>query len=200
VPSLSGLLGSILVIGGHTGSGLYDYGESRGGDDGGGIGVVPIVGLGILTLVTVGLLVGLDRPERLKSLAPAVFILVILAAPPIVWTTSSGGAENSLIVERGTSTGGAPELVFSIADEDLNTLKTTRGKRTVRLECIGPEGHVVLAARHRWPFGGERGINYPHAHQRAPRDQVQRAERCRVRGTRVRLQTDVKDAPRSVRR
>ena len=55
---LSGLLDSIVIIGGHTGSGLYEYGQSGDGNDGGGIGVFPIVGVSILAVVTVGLLVG----------------------------------------------------------------------------------------------------------------------------------------------
>jgi hypothetical protein len=194
------VLDSLFIVGGHSGTGLYEYGDSGGAGDGGGIGVVPVVGVIILAVVTVGLLVGLDRPERLRSLAPAVFILVIIVAPLIVWTASSGGGENSLIVQRGTTAKGAPELVFSIAEEDLNTLRTTKGKATVGLECVGPENHVVLGARHRWPFVSDRGITYPHAHQRGTREQVQRAERCRLRGTRVRLQAEVEDAHRSVER
>jgi hypothetical protein len=197
---LSVLSDSIFVIAGHSGTGLYDYGESRGGDDGGGIGVVPIVGIVILALVTIGLLVGLDRPGRLKSVAPAALILAAITAPLILWTASSGGDKNSLIVERGINTRGAPELVFSVADGDLNTPNTTKGKRTVRLECIGSQGHVVLNARHVWPFVDERGAVYPHAHQTAGREQVQRAERCRVRGTRIRLEADVQDALRPNRR
>lgn len=185
----SALLDSIFIIAGHTGA-RYEFRDSR-GDDGGGIGVVPIVAVLILALVTVGLLVGLDRPERLKSLAPVAFIVVIIAAPLIVWTASSGSDEKGLIVERWSGVTGAPELVVSIAGDDVNTSETTNGKRTVRLECLGRDGQVVLGSKRRWPFADEPGFAYPHVHQKATSEQLQQADRCRLRGTHVRLEAEV---------
>jgi hypothetical protein len=200
---LSALLDSIFIFGGHTGLG-YPSREPRAQEDEGGIGVVPIVAVILLALVTVALLVWLNRREKgpgdedwvralkLSSVAPAALIVVIIATPLIVWAASSGGDEKSLIVERGIGLTGAPELIVSLGEDDLNTLETTNGKRTVRLECLGREGQVVLDAKQKWPFTlKERGFDYPHAHQKASREQLQRADRCRLRGTRVRLEADV---------
>lgn len=201
------LLDSILVLAGHG----YDFrgspsGESGSGDGGGGIGMVPIVAVVVLALVTVGLLVWLNRREKesgdedrvrtlkLKSFAPVVLIVVIIATPLIMWTASSGGDEESLIVERRTGITGAPELLVSLGDKDLNTLETTNGKRSVRLKCLGRQGQAVLDAKQRWPFIKEQGYDYPHAHQAASPEQVQRADRCRLSGIRVPLEAEVEGA------
>ena len=188
---LSAWLESIFVIAGHTDA-RYQFRESGGGDDGGGIGVVPIVAVLVLTLVTIGLLVGLDRPERLKSLAPAAFLGVIIVVPLVLWTVSAGSDDRgSLLVERGADAKGVPGFVVSIADKKLNRLKTTKGKKTVRLECFGRKGQMLVNATQRWPFFTERGFPYPHIHQPATLEQLQQADRCRLRGSHVRLEADV---------
>jgi hypothetical protein len=120
--------------------------------------------------------------------------VAVIAAPLVVWTTSSGGDEKSLMVERWTSTAGAPELLVSLGDDDLNILKTTNGKKTVRLECRGRQGQAVLDAKQKWPFIKERGYEYPHAHQAASSEQVQRADRCSLSGIGKRLEADVEGA------
>ena len=102
-----------------------------------------------------------------------------------------GGDQKSLIVERATGMTGAPEFIVYLGEDDVNTLDTTNGKRAVRVECLGRDGKVVLDARQRWPFVNEPGYDYPHVHQAASPEQLQRAERCRLRGTRVRLEGDV---------
>jgi hypothetical protein len=99
-----------------------------------------------------------------------------------------------LLVERATSRAGTPELIVYLGDEDLNTLETSKGKRAVRLECLGRRGHVLLEATKRWPFVNERGFAYPHVHQPASVGQLHRVDRCRLRGTRVRLEADVEGA------
>lgn len=119
---------------------------------------------------------------------------VAIATPLVLWAASSGGVEQSLIVERATGLTGAPELLVNLTDEDLNKLQTTRGRRAVRVECLGRGGQVVLDAKQRWPFINEPGYDYPHVHQRATRDQLVRADRCRLRGTRIRLEADVEGA------
>jgi hypothetical protein len=192
--SVFALLDLPIVMGGHgylPGSGR----ESRGDSGSGGIGMASIVAVLVLALVTAGILVWLSPSSaraKLKTLAPRAFTVVIIAMPLIVWAASSGGDEKGLIVERATGLTGAPELLLSLADKELNTLETTNGTRAVRVECVGREGHVVLRAGHRWPFISERGFEYPHAHQPASAEQLQRADRCRLRGTRVRLEADVK--------
>jgi hypothetical protein len=153
----------------------------------------------LLTVVTVGVLVAVSPPStraKLRLVAPIAFTIVIIAMPLIVWTASSGGDEKRLFVERAIGLTGAPELIVSLGDDDLNTLETTNGKRAVRVECLGRRGQVVVNAKQRWPFIYEKGYEYPHVHQAASRDQVRRADRCRVRGTRVRLEADVEGALR----
>jgi hypothetical protein len=179
----------------------YDFrdvppGESDGGGEVGGIGMPWIIAVVVLALVAVAVLVSLNPSKaiaRLKAVAPKALILVIIATPLIAWAASSnGGEQESLIVERWTNDAGAPELIISLGAKDLNTLETTNGKRTVGVECVGRDGIVVLAAEQRWPFiDGEPGYDSPHAHQAASREQLQRADRCRLRGTRVRLEADV---------
>jgi hypothetical protein len=201
------LLDSSLVLAGHG----YDFrgspsSESAGDDDGGGLSMEWIAVVLLLAVGTVVVLMWLNRRERepgeehglsamkLKSVAPVAFMVAVIAAPLVVWTTSSGGDEKSLMVERWTSTAGAPELLVSLGDDDLNILKTTNGKKTVRLECRGRQGQAVLDAKQKWPFIKERGYEYPHAHQAASSEQVQRADRCSLSGIGKRLEADVEGA------
>ena len=182
----------------------YDFrdvppGESSGEGGGGGIGTVWIVAVGLLALVVVALFVSLNPSKaiaRLKAVAPKALILVVIAVPLIAWAASSGGDEQqSLVVERWTNDAGAPELIIWLGEKDLNTLEATDGKRTVQVECVGRDGQVVLDAEQTWPFvDNEAGYDAPHAHQPASREQLQRADRCRLLGTRVQLETDVTGA------
>jgi hypothetical protein len=185
-------------IGGHG----YDIGgpprgEPSGDDDGGGIGMAPILAVLLLTVGTVGLLIWLSPSSaaaKVKTAGRGGLVVGVIAVPLIVWAGSSGGDEKSLIVERATSRAGTPEFIVSLAEDDLNTLQTSRGKRAVRVECLGREGQVVLDAKQKWPFIAEPGYDYPHVHQRASREQLQQADRCRLRGTRVPLEADVEGA------
>jgi hypothetical protein len=196
---LSALPDIPTFIGGHGyDTGALPPGEPGGGDDGGeGIGMASIVAVIGLSLATVAVLIWLDPSNaraKLKAVLPGAPIVVLIAAPLVVWAGSSEGDEKSLIVERATGRTGVPEFIVSLGDEELNRLQTTNGKRAVRVECLGREGQVVLTAKQRWPFIYERGYDYPHAHQAASREQLQQADRCRLRGTRVRLEADVKGA------
>lgn len=196
--SVLSLLDLTTVFGGHT----YDIGGSSsqgssGDDGGGGIGTASIVAMLVVLLVTVGVLAFLNPSSarrKLKSGAPVALMAVIVAMPLVLWATSSGGAEQGLIVERATGLTGGPELLVNLVDEDLNNLRTTKGRRTVRVECLGRGGRVVVDATQKWPFINERGYDYPHAHQRATREQLVQAERCRLRGTSIRLEADVEGA------
>ncbi|MGH2450488.1 MAG: hypothetical protein ACRDGE_04300 [Candidatus Limnocylindria bacterium] len=181
----------------------YDFrdvppGESGGGGEVGGIGTPWIIAVVVLVLVAVAVLVSLNPSKaltRLKAIAPKALILVVIATPLVVWAAFSGGDAASLSVERWTNDAGTPELIISLGAKDLNTLETTDGKRTVRVECVGRDGDLVLDAEQRWPFvDGEPGYDSPHAHQAASREQLQQADRCRLRGTRVHLEANVKGA------
>jgi hypothetical protein len=188
-----GLLDLPTFFGGHG----YDTGSSprvsTGEDAGGGIGGVHIVAVALLALVTAGLMLWLSPPgARLRPAAPAALMAVIVVGPLAVWAASpSGGDEKSLIVERATDLRGAPEFIVYLGEDDLNTLDTTNGKRAVRVQCRGRDGRVILDARQRWPFVNEPGYDYPHVHQAATLEQLQRADRCRLRGTHVRLEGQV---------
>jgi hypothetical protein len=196
--SVLSLLDLPTFFGGHT----YDVGgsssrESSGDDGGGGIGTASIVAVVAVVLVAVGVLASLDPSgarRKMRAAAPAALMAVIVAMPLVLWAASSGGVEQGLIVERATDLPGGPELLVNLVDEDLNKLHTTRGRKTVRVECLGRGGEVVLDARQRWPFITEPGYDYPHVHQRATREQLAQVERCRLRGPRTKLEADVEGA------
>jgi hypothetical protein len=204
----STLFDSVLILAGHgdsiTGNPAPTGGSSS--EDGGGIGTPAIVGVLLLGLVVIGILVWLNREEpeageapgrerRRRATAPAALIATVIAAPLIVWTASSGGDdEKSLIVERWTNDKGAPELIVSLTEKELNTLETTDGKRTVRLRCKGREGQAVLDDTPKWPFITEKGYEYPHVHQPATAEQVQRADSCRLGVDDLSLEADVEGA------
>ena len=187
-----------LVLGGHTGYGR-ELRESRGEDGEGGIGLPWIVAVLLLAVGTVALLVWLSPSStraKLRKAAPGVLIAAVMATPLVVWTATSGGDEKGLIVERAKSPNGAPELIVTLAEDDLNTLATTNGTRAVRVECLSGEGQVVLVAKLRWPFDNDLGYHYPHAHQAASSEQLRRADRCRLQGTEGRLEADVEGSER----
>jgi hypothetical protein len=183
------------ILAGHG----YDVGsssrrESDGEDEIAGLTMPWIIAAGSLALITAGLLVWLnpDLRRRARSVAPKAVIVLIIAAPLVAWTATSGDeTKEALKVDRETALTGAPELLISLGDDDVNTLKTTGGKRTVRVRCVGRDGKVVLAARTGWPFVDERGYDYAHTHVVATRAQVQRAQSCRLLGTSPLLQAEV---------
>jgi membrane protein implicated in regulation of membrane protease activity len=163
-------------LAGHTGynPGNVTPGDSAGdGGGSGGLGAPWIFAAIGVALIAVALLVWLSPGStraRLRALAPKALILVLIAAPLVAWAAASqrGGGEK-LIVE------------------------TTDGRKAVRIECFDRDGQVVLDAEQRWPFRvNEAGYDYPHVHQAATREQLQQADRCELRGTRVRLEADVK--------
>lgn len=185
------------LVAGH-GYDFRGFRESSGGDDGeGGIGMASIIAVLVLALVTVGLLVWLSPSStraKLKAVAPRALTVVLIVMPLMVWAASSQGDDERLTVERASALTGSPELLVSLEDNDLNTLATTDGKRTVRLRCVDREGRVVVDAEQRWPLLSERGYEYPHAHHVASLQTVVRADRCRLVGTRIPLEAGVEGA------
>lgn len=187
-----------FVLAGHG----YDTGGSRRDDSGavdalGDLSTPWMLAALFLALVTVALLVWMSPSStraKLRGIAPKALIVVLIAAPLIAWTATSGDDDERLIVERAINRDGARELIVSLTEKGLNTLETTKGKRLVRVECVGRDGKLVLAAEQRWPFPYERGYDYPHAHQAANREQLRRADRCRLRGTSVPLEAEVQGA------
>jgi hypothetical protein len=191
------VVGVATALAGHG----YDTGSPQrrdtGGavdDGGGGIGLVPILIVVGLVLVAAAILIAQNPSAvraRLPTAVPILIISALIATPLVVWTASSGGDPKPLIVERGTASTGKPELLVSLTGKGMNTLRATGGRRSVRIRCVGRDGRMVVDGRQRWPFVLERGYDYPHAHHLATREQVQRVDRCRLDGTRTRLEADV---------
>lgn len=168
--------------------------ESDGDDEVAGLSMPWILAAGSLALITAGVLLWLNpgARTRLKAVAPMAVIAIIIAAPLVAWTASAREDKvKSLMVKRETALTGAPELLVSLGEDDMNSLKTSNGKKVVRVVCVGRDGQVVIDRKKEWPFVYERGYDYPHAHVLASRAQVRRAQRCRLRGTRVLLEADV---------
>jgi hypothetical protein len=173
--------------------------ESDGDDGVAGLSTPWIIAAGFLALITAGVLVWLNPGARnrlmavsWKAAAPKALIAVMIVAPLLAWTATAGGGDaENLMVERSTALTGAPELLISLGEDDLNKLKTTGGKKIVRVECLDSEEKLVIEAKKNWPFVYERGYDYPHAHVLATREQVRRAESCRLGGTRVDLEAKV---------
>jgi hypothetical protein len=186
-----------LPLAGHG----YQLGEQFGGErdrsDGpGGLDTPWIIGVLLLVLATVAILLWLNPPlaARLRGVAPKALILVVIATPLIAWTAASrsDGKVEDLVVERWAGTNDVPELLVSLGSEKLNTFQFTAGKRVVRFQCLARDGTVVLNAKKQWPFVFDKGYDYPHAHQKASRAELQRVDRCRLIGARSRLAASVK--------
>lgn len=185
------------IIAGHG----YDVGggspggESEGDDEDGGISTQWIVAALLVGLIAIGALVALDPPgalRKVRAVGPRGLIVLLIAAPLVAWTVSAGGENDPLTVERTFDVDGRPELLVALGDDELNTLEMTDGKRRVRVECVGRDGKMVVAKPHGWPFVEEAGFDEPHAHQPGTREQIERADRCRILGTREELEAEVK--------
>lgn len=187
-----------IIFAGH---GLDLGGPSResDGDDGiAGLSTPWILGAIGLALITVVLLVWLNPSSRtsrkLRAIAPEAAVAVVILVPLVVWGAYARGGDESpnLIVERvAVGLNGGPELRVSLGEDDLNSLATTNGQKVVAVECVGRDGRLVLVAEKKWPFVNEAGYDYPHAHHPASKVKLLLADRCRLRGTRVRLEADV---------
>ena len=132
------------------------------------------------------------RNVDLRRYAPAIVIVVLVAAPLAIWAASSGGSSDGdkegLIAERGVSLTGAPELVLSIA----GPAEVTSGASSVRVECTDKDGNVIVKAEQPWPFIEEPGFPYAHVHQGGDAEKIEGARRCRVLGTNKRLEAAVR--------
>lgn len=186
-----------LPLAGHG----YQLGEQFGGErdraDGpDGLSMPYVLGVLLLVVATCAILVWLNPSllTRIRGVAPKALILIIIAAPLIGWTLASRVNEKvePLVVEQWTNAQGVPELLISLGGEKLNRLDFTAGKRVVHIECYARNGTLVIAADQKWPFVFDKGYDYPHAHQKASREELVRVNRCRVIGARSRLEAVVK--------
>jgi hypothetical protein len=131
------------------------------------------------------------RRLDLRRHAPVILIALLVVAPLAIWAATSGGSgeedKQGLIVERGVSTTGEPELILSIA----GNVQVTGGASSVTIECVDKDGKVLIKGTQPWPFVEESGYPYPHAHQVDSPEKVEGARRCRVLGTKARLESEV---------
>jgi hypothetical protein len=131
------------------------------------------------------------RRVDLRRHAPVIVIVLLVVAPLAIWAATSGGSGNQekqgLIVERGVSITGEPELVLSIAGD----VEVTSGTSFLTIECVDKDGKVLVKGTQPWPFVEEPGYPYPHAHQADSPEKVEGARRCRVLGTETRLEAGV---------
>jgi hypothetical protein len=124
----------------------------------------------------------------LERRAPLILIAVLIA-PLAIWAATSGGSgdDGGLIVERGVSLTGAPELVISITGDAQVTSDAT----TVRVECRDAAGKETVNSEQPWPFPPEPGFENPHTHQGGDADKIEQTRRCQVLGTDKKLEADV---------
>ena len=131
------------------------------------------------------------RRLNLRRHAPVIVIVLLAVAPLAIWAATSGGSgendKQGLIVERGVSTTGEPELILSIA----GNVQVTSGATSVTIECLDKDGKVLVKGTQPWPFIEEPGYPYAHVHQVDSPEKVEGARRCRVLGTDTRLESKV---------
>jgi hypothetical protein len=131
------------------------------------------------------------RKLDLRRHAPVIVIVLLVVAPLAIWAATSGGSgdgeKQGLIVERGVSITGEPELVLSIAGD----VEVTSGASSVTVECLDKDGKTLIKGTQPWPFIEEPGYPYAHVHQIDSPEKVEGARRCRVLGTNARLEAKV---------
>jgi hypothetical protein len=70
----------------------------------------------------------------------------------------------------------------------LNTPAETNNSANVKLVCMDADGDSVLTTDQDWPFIIEPGYPLPHIHQPVTPQQLQRIAKCRIEGTKTKLQ------------
>jgi hypothetical protein len=129
----------------------------------------------------------LDR----KTILPALVILALIVVPVLVWATTSGGSDDNLRIDQGVSVYGEPEIVVNVPPK-LNTPAEANNSTNVRLTCVDGGGGKVLATDQGWPFINEPGYPLPHIHQPVTPAQMQKIAKCRIEGTRTKLEGNLR--------
>ena len=131
------------------------------------------------------------RGFDLNRHGPLLLIALLVVTPLAVWAATSGGSESdggkTFYVERSVGTTGAPELLLTIDDPDV---EIADGRTSVEVRCSDASGKVIVKGTQPWPFPPEAG-SAPHAHQSAPAGKVEQARRCEVLGTNKTLRANV---------
>lgn len=125
-----------------------------------------------------------------KRYGPVILIVFLVVTPLAIWAATSGGSGNGkqkFYVERSVGLTGAPELLITIDDPEV---EITNGGDSVEVKCTDGRGKVIVDSKQPWPFPLEAGYP-PHAHQVASVDDVEQARRCSVSGTNKKLEAEV---------
>jgi hypothetical protein len=89
-------------------------------------------------------------------------------------------AKVKLKLERAQTTG-YEELLVSLPDERMNTLKANANAPTVLLTCRDRRGRQTVRSEHPWPLIVEEGYP-PHIHQPALTKVLDTVRSCRLEG------------------
>jgi hypothetical protein len=130
---------------------------------------------------------GLDR----RTVLPAAAILAVIVVPIIIWGASSGGSDEQLRIDQGVSATGSPEIVVNVPVK-LNTPDEAKNSASVQVVCVDGGGKTVLASNQPWPFINETGYPYPHIHQAVTPQQMQQIAKCRLEGTKTKLEGNLR--------
>ena len=125
----------------------------------------------------------LDR----KTVLPGLAILALIVVPVLLWAASSGGSGNQLRIDQGVNIYGSPEIVVNVPKK-LNSLTENNNANFAILTCVDSGGGTVLSDRQPWPFITEPGYPLPHIHQPVTPAQMQQIAKCRVQGTKMKLE------------
>ena len=136
---------------------------------------------------------------RLQTAGLATVLAALVVVPLAVWAGSSllddEEEDGELRIETVPGAGGDPELVASLSDDDLNTLDTSGGERSVTFECLDTSGAVELRVEYPFPFTDtDGGLQPPHVHLQPSRRQLRAIERCRLEDTTPPLEGPVETA------
>ncbi len=129
----------------------------------------------------------LDR----KTVVPALALLALIVVPVLIWAATSGGGNDQLRIDQGVSVYGEPEIVVYVPIK-LNNPAEAHNSTNVRLVCENGGGDTVLATTQPWPFINEPGYPYPHIHQPVDPAQLQAIAKCRVEGTKTKLEGNLR--------
>jgi hypothetical protein len=129
----------------------------------------------------------LDR----KTALPALAILALIVVPVLIWAATSGGSSDQLRIDQGVSVYGEPEIVVNVPAK-LNNPAEANSSNNVRLVCENGGGETVLSTQQPWPFINEPGYPYPHIHQPVTPAQLQQIAKCRVDGTKTKLEGNIR--------
>jgi hypothetical protein len=131
-----------------------------------------------------------------RTIIPALVILALIVVPILIWTTSSGGNDDELRIDEGVSLTGGPEIIVNVPP-GRNTPAEAGNSTNVKLICADGGGDTVLAADADWPFINEPGYPLPHVHQAVSPEQLQEIAKCRLNGTKTKLEGPLRRSSRN---